>query len=307
MPAKWMPGPLPAGISTDAIDMSDVPSARDHRVKKDSYTALEQEIESSFVARKRLFIGLITGTSFLLCILLVFFWVVPFVGLKSIHPLAPWILGMAVAVAIFFIAWSSLALVLNILGFRPFFLSRRLRGLTIKIFLPLMTMFGRTLGIPKQKIQASFIKVNNELVQRENKQYRPEEILLLMPHCLQNSRCKIRLTYDIQNCKRCGLCPIAGLLDLSDRYGVHLAVATGGTIARRIVVQNRPKFILAVACERDLSSGIQDTYPLPVYGVLNRRPHGPCLDTTVPLEHLEWALNRFLAPEFRRSTGEKSA
>jgi hypothetical protein len=83
-------------------------------------------------------------------------------------------------------------------------------------------------------------------------------------------------------------------LDLSDRYGVHLAIATGGTIARRIVVQVRPKLIIAVACERDLSSGIQDTYPIPVYGVLNERPHGPCLDTNVQLGMVESALKRFL-------------
>ena len=143
----------------------------------------------------------------------------------------------------------------------------------------------------------SFIKVNNELVLGEGQNYRPQEILLLLPHCLQSSTCSVRLTYDINNCKRCGLCPVAGLLALSEAYGVHMAIATGGTIARRIVVQKRPKLILAVACERDLSSGIQDTYPLPVFGVLNDRPHGPCLDTQVALEHLEGALRHFLQAE----------
>jgi hypothetical protein len=104
----------------------------------------------------------------------------------------------------------------------------------------------------------------------------------------------MRLTYDIRNCKRCGKCPITRLIDLCDKYGVKLAIATGGTIARRIVVQARPRIILAVACERDLSSGIQDTYPIPVYGVLNDRPHGPCLDTQVDLSHVEQALLKFL-------------
>ena len=85
-----------------------------------------------------------------------------------------------------------------------------------------------------------------------------------------------------------------GLIALSEAYGVHIAIATGGTIARRIVVQKRPKLIVAVACERDLTSGIQDTYPIPVYGVLNDRPNGPCLDTQVALPHLEAALRFFL-------------
>jgi Uncharacterized conserved protein len=72
-------------------------------------------------------------------------------------------------------------------------------------------------------------------------------------------------------------------------------VATGGTIARRIVVQHRPSLIIAVACERDLASGIQDTHPLPVYGILNSRPFGPCLDTDVALDRVEWAIKEFTA------------
>ncbi len=256
--------------------------------------AFDAEDRNAGTERKRLFIGLISVASLLVCFLLVLLWVVPVIGLRNVHPYAPHVLGVALLVLIVFVAWAALSLVLNILMGRTLPFSRRLRGLTIKLFLPLMVLLGKALGISKQRVRSSFIKVNNELVQTEHGRYRPEEILLLMPHCLQNSRCDMRLTYDINNCKRCGKCPIKDLLEFSERYGLHLAIATGGTIARRIVVQTRPKLILAVACERDLSSGIQDTYPIPVYGVLNERPHGPCLDTQVSMAHLEQALRLFL-------------
>ncbi len=255
---------------------------------------LEKEIEASFEARKRLFIGLITGTSVTVCLALILLWYIPYVGLENIHPWAPWVLGAVVALGVAFIFWASLGLVLNILVGKPVLFSQNLRGISIKFFLPLMTIMGRLLGIPKQKILASFIKVNNELVLAETRRYPPDRVLMLMPHCLQNSVCSRRLTYNILNCKRCGECPIAGLLNLSDEYGVHMAIATGGTIARRIVVNIRPKLIIAVACERDLSSGVQDAYPIPVYGVLNDRPHGPCLDTLVALDHVRLALDKFV-------------
>lgn len=258
----------------------------------EAFDAEEREAGS---ARKRLFIGLITGASALVCLLLAALWVVPYVGLSNIHAQAPLVLGVTFIGLVLLVAWSALGLVLNILLGRQLPLSRRLRGVTIKLFLPLMSLLGRSLGISKERIRASFIKVNNELVRSEAGRYKPEQILLLMPHCLQNSRCDMRLTYNIQNCKRCGKCSIKDLIEFSERYGVNLAIATGGTIARRIVVQTRPRLILAVACERDLSSGIQDTYPIPVYGVLNQRPHGPCLDTSVCLPHLESALRLFLA------------
>ena len=247
-------------------------------------------------SRKRLFVGLVSATCFLLCVLLILLWVIPFIGLRNIHPAAPWLVGLLVAGLFLLVSWAATGMVLSVLLGRTVPLFRRSRGVTIHLFLPLMTLLGRLVGISKERIRSSFIKVNNELVLSETGTYPPERILLLMPHCLQNSRCDMRLTYDINNCKRCGKCPIDGLLELSNRYGIHLAIATGGTIARRIVVQKRPKLIIAVACERDLASGIQDTYPLPVYGVLNERPNGPCLDTLVPLDNVETAIRRFMDP-----------
>ncbi|QLA17958.1 DUF116 domain-containing protein [Desulfolutivibrio sulfoxidireducens] len=251
-------------------------------------------MEASEPSRKRLFIGLITGTSLAVCAFLALLWVIPFVGLTNIHPAAPWVMGVALGAVILWVLWACLGLALSVAMGRSLLFSGRLRGVTAKVFLPLMTLFGRMLGISKERVRGSFIKVNNELVSADAGKYAPGQILVLLPHCLQNSHCTLRLTYDVNNCKRCGKCPVAGLLALAEHYGTHLAIATGGTIARRIVVQKRPRLILAVACERDLASGIQDTYPIPVYGVLNERPHGPCLDTTVSLCALEQALRYFL-------------
>lgn len=246
-------------------------------------------------ARKRLFIGLITGTSLLVSLLLVGLWIIPTVGLGTIHPWAPWLFGLLILTAILAIAWASLALVLNILLGRPVLGGKRLRGITVRIFLPLMTLLGRTLGISSADVQASFIRVNNELVAAEGRRVPAERILVLLPHCLQQSRCAQRLTYEVDHCRRCGLCDIGALLTLRDTYGLRLAVATGGTIARRIVVENRPLLIIAVACERDLAHGIQDTYPIPVWGILNQRPHGPCRDTRVVLDDVRAAVERFRA------------
>jgi len=76
-------------------------------------------------------------------------------------------------------------------------------------------------------------------------------------------------------------------------------VATGGTLARRIVVEKKPDIIIAVACERDLTSGIQDSFPIPVFGVLNMRPFGPCYDTDIDLDLVEKGIATFLENENR--------
>jgi len=65
-------------------------------------------------------------------------------------------------------------------------------------------------------------------------------------------------------------------------------------LARRIVLENRPEAIVAVACELDLTSGIQETYPIPVIGILNERPNGSCINTKVDLEKVRNAILYFL-------------
>ncbi len=246
--------------------------------------------------RKRLFIGLITGTSILLCLLLLLGWIIPAIGFGNIHPSVPYITGFLLVAAVGVIAWAALGLVLQILTGRAYWGSGRVRGLTIKLFLPLMELLARLLRISPDEVRRSFITVNNQITLNRGGACPPGRILILLPHCIQRADCPIRLSFSVDACNRCGLCPIAGLLGLRDAYGVKLAVATGGSIARRIVVETRPRLILAVACERDLASGIQDTHPLPVFGILNDRPDGPCRNTLVDLAQVEEALKHFISP-----------
>ncbi|MDI6854126.1 MAG: DUF116 domain-containing protein [Deltaproteobacteria bacterium] len=269
----------------------------------------EQLLEggNSFRPQKRIFLGLLAVTVLLFSLLLVILWVVPYVGLVNIHPSLPLILGILFAGLLLFVLAAVAILGLTVALGRDLPFSRNLRGVLIKLLLPLMTGVGRLFGINKDQVRRSFIEINNQLLLAQHPKATADELLLLMPHCLQFHECQFRITGNVVHCKRCGKCPIKGLAELSDKYGVGLAVATGGTLARRIVVERRPKLIIAVACERDLSSGIQDSYPLPVFGITNYRPNGPCFDTLVNLERVEEALKTFLAnPEPRSPSGVSS-
>lgn len=247
--------------------------------------------------RKRVFVGLICGTSFALCALLALGWGIPLIGFSSLHPALPYITGAVMLLLLGFIGWAALALVLQVAFGKTLHGSGRTRLFTVRILLPLMELCGRVVGISPKEVRGSFIQVNNELVLHGAGAFEPQRILLLLPHCIQWSGCPLRVSNNLARCRRCGRCGVGDLQNLCEKYGVHMAVATGGTIARRIVIEKKPKLILAVACERDLSSGIQDTYPLPVYGILNLRPHGPCVDTGVSLPEVEAALQRFIRPD----------
>ncbi|OPX29985.1 MAG: hypothetical protein B1H06_00600 [Candidatus Cloacimonas sp. 4484_143] len=144
----------------------------------------------------------------------------------------------------------------------------------IRIIYPVTLLLGRLLGISKEKIRESFVSVN--------------------PHCLQHIDCDIRITTDVKKCIKCGKCDIAKLCEISENYKIKMAIATGGTLARKIIIENRPKFIIAVACDRDLVDGLREVFPIPVYGVLNLRPEGPCVNTRVITENIETALGALI-------------
>ena len=93
-------------------------------------------------------------------------------------------------------------------------------------------------------------------------------------------------------CKKCGKCVISSLIELSDSMAVYISVASGGTMARKQLAEKRPALVLAVACERDLLSGIRDTLPMPVIGVINQRPEGPCVNTTVDIGAIAQLINK---------------
>ncbi|MEJ5365185.1 MAG: DUF116 domain-containing protein [Desulfosoma sp.] len=246
-------------------------------------------------SEKSLMVMLLVLAGLLVSVTLGLLFVVPYWGFERIHPILPRIAGVFFAFLMAaHLAAVSLLIAAVVLG-RDVPFSAFLRRISAKGLLPLLIAVGRLLGVPKKAVQHAFVGVNNELVMasfRSGK--KPRNVLLLMPHCIQLSQCGVRITFEVENCKRCGRCPIAELLEIKERYGVDLAVATGGTIARRIVVQTRPDLIVAVACERDLVSGIQDTLPLPVYGIFNERPRGPCVDTHVPLSEVRSVLARLL-------------
>jgi hypothetical protein len=189
-------------------------------------------------------------------------------------------------------------LVLTLYKGREILFLSRMRGLIVKVIYPLTLFLGTIFRIPKDRIQQSFVAVNNQLVRSRRYKFKHNRLLLLMPHCIQYNECRMRVTGDIQNCERCGMCKISDLIDVQEQYGVDIFVATGGTLARRLIQEKKPQAVVAVACKRDLTSGIVDSYPLPVLGILNERPFGPCINTEFDLEKVKEAIRHFVAPEY---------
>ena len=164
----------------------------------------------------------------------------------------------------------------------------------VSFLYPVLIVLGNTLNVPKNEIRKVYIKLNNNYIYSNRYKIKPEDILILIPHCIQKSECKLKITTNVRNCKSCGLCNVKDLIDLQDKYNVQVFIATGGTLARKKIKETRPKAVVAVACERDLTAGVQDIRQVPVLGVFNKRPNGPCVDTKIDANEVENAIKFFI-------------
>lgn len=241
--------------------------------------------------KKRLFLALILASLLLAVLSTLGLWLVSIPGLADISRYLPVVFGLLIG-AIALIAIGGVAgIVLAIMGFHTprFFLGQAWS--VINLLFPMAIRIGKLFDIEKETVERSFIEVSNHLVRQKLIRVKPERLLILTPHCIQKDTCPHKITRNVNNCKRCGQCQVDDLIKLTEKYGVNLAVVTGGTLARNVLKSIRPQAVLAIACERDLTSGIQDVFPLPVIGVLNQRPFGPCCNTRVDIDRVESLLH----------------
>ena len=241
--------------------------------------------------KKRLFIGLLMASEFLVVLMLYGLWRICCPGLENIFEYLP---ALCAALLIFLVAIALGAagnMILAVKGLPTLKLLHRYSFAIIKILFPISVRIGKIFGIKRRQIEGSFVAVSNLIFIKSGIKVPAEKLLVLSPHCLQLSSCPHKITRDPNNCKRCGGCNVGDLMKLADELGFTFFVATGGTLARQVVIKNRPQAVLAIACERDLMSGIQDVYPLPAVGVLNIRPNGPCYNTRVDMAQVRRVLD----------------
>ena len=247
--------------------------------------------------KKRLFLALLLISLLVAAASIYGLWKVSFPGLSNISIYLPLLLGGLLLAVLVGIASGVIGILLAILGLPTLKCFQGVAWSTINVLFPIATMLGRLVDVDKERVERSFIEVSNHLIRRKHCQVKPDKLLILIPQCIQNEDCPYKITRDVSNCRDCGRCQVGALLKIARAYGVNLAIVTGGTLARKVIKSIHPQAVLAIACERDLTSGIQDVFPLPVIGILNERPFGPCCNTRVDLAQVETTIRCFLEGE----------
>jgi len=134
-------------------------------------------------------------------------------------------------------------------------------------------------------VEHAAIDVYNTLAERRGRRVGKGELLVLIPRCLSKQA-------------------LDGVLEIAGRYQVPVFVATRGQLARRVIRERRPRAVVAVACERDMMTGLRDVAgKLPVLGLTMQLPNGPCRDATIDLGQMErWVQGLVAAAPARADT-----
>jgi len=145
-------------------------------------------------------------------------------------------------------------------------------------FLPLMrwtSQVARRFGA-RDWVEHAAVEIFNGLAARRGRKVGKGELLVLVPRCLAKDA-------------------LDGILEVAGRYEVPVFVATRGQLARRAIRERRPRAVVAVACERDMVSGIHDVAAkIPVLGLTMRLPSGPCKDAAVDVAKFETWVRSFV-------------
>jgi len=149
------------------------------------------------------------------------------------------------------------------------------RGLLLRT-LHLAWRTGQLFGVKRDWTGHASVAVYDRLALARRRQVTPDELLILIPRCLSREA-------------------LDGVLDIAKRHGVSAFVATRGQLARRVIKERRPRAVVAVACERDMVSGLHDVAGrVPVLGLTMTLPNGPCKDASIDLGRMDEFVRKYL-------------
>lgn len=251
------------------------PEARKDRKLGDEWMDWNGDMDADglIIDEKRtIFLVLASAVLFLFILLLFLGWymVKPRVG--ELSPTVATIMGLTlVGLTMGFLISMTVESVMLCTFKKSFFPYTWVQRFSLAL-LPMTIWLGAKFGISRDRVGNSFIKMHNLITKSFAGRLDASRLLILLPRCLKAEARRL-------------------VLNRVNSGNVNVRTVAGGEEARETIRHYRPTMILAIACERDLMSGLRDVAErIPVLAIPNRRPDGPCRNTDFSLAELDEAL-----------------
>lgn len=225
---------------------------------------------------KRVFLGFAILSIFLLNLVVAFIWYLIKPRIQQLNEFISYLLEIFVFIFIAILFLYFCLTVFSIIIGKNLLIGFHGKKIPITFLTPFILSLGKKFGVSYDRMGNSFIKVSNSLIWTTRRNITQSgKVLILIPRCLTRT-----LQKQIQT--------------IAQKYNCLIFTVPGGELARKIIDREKPNAIIGVACERDLMSGIRDVNRIPVIGIPNKRPEGPCKNTIVDYQKIEDAICYFL-------------
>ncbi|WP_458456258.1 DUF116 domain-containing protein [Methanobrevibacter sp.] len=120
------------------------------------------------------------------------------------------------------------------------------------LYSPFKTI-AKALKLDEHLIDNIAIKVRDDINKEKFKEIPADKTLIFLPHCLRHKDCPATLQKEGLNCTECGLCSIGVIKKKAEPLGYKLYIVPGSSFVKKIVMENKFKAVIGVACHEDLN------------------------------------------------------
>ena len=154
-----------------------------------------------------------------------------------------------------------------------------------------MEQLATKVGVEEKELFQLYVESKNRSLVKNFASTPYNERILLLPQCLRSKDCPAELGKYGYECKECGRCSVEKIRHVTKNLGYKgTFILPGGSIAKKILLEIKPKASLGVACFKELVLGSFLCEKLGIIGQGVALLRDGCIDTLIDWKALNEAL-----------------
>lgn len=147
-------------------------------------------------------------------------------------------------------------------------------------------------GVEEQELFQLYVEAKNRSLIESFAATPYNERIVLLPQCLRAKDCPAEIGEYGYECQQCGRCSVAKIMQLTKDLGYKgVFIMPGGSLAKKVLVELKPKASLGVACYKELVMGSYICEKVGVIGQGVELLKDGCINTIVNMKALKEALH----------------
>lgn len=154
-----------------------------------------------------------------------------------------------------------------------------------------LEQIANKLGIEEKELFQLYVEAKNRSLIDSFAATAYNERIVLLPQCLRAKDCPSEIGEYGYECQQCGRCSVAKIVETTKELGYKgIFLMPGGSLAKKIMLELKPKASLGVACAKELVMGSYLCEKVGVIGQGVELLKDGCINTIVDLKILKDAL-----------------